>query len=165
MAMLFEVMRWVGAAYLVWLGIQAWRQRRRHRHGKRAARTGALLARLRGGAVQPEDDRILHRVPAAVRRSRAASRTPACGDVRRVGAAGRMHRFRLGGGRRARPGVVPENLAGEAARTIVRRGADRRWPLAVAGTSAGLKAAAVSLRLGVRGRDDAGPSLHLGQSA
>jgi len=24
MAMLFEVMRWVGAAYLVWLGIQAW---------------------------------------------------------------------------------------------------------------------------------------------
>jgi homoserine/homoserine lactone efflux protein len=25
MAMLFEVMRWVGAAYLVWLGIQAWR--------------------------------------------------------------------------------------------------------------------------------------------
>jgi homoserine/homoserine lactone efflux protein len=26
MAMLFEVMRWVGAAYLVWLGIQAWRR-------------------------------------------------------------------------------------------------------------------------------------------
>jgi len=26
MAMLFEIMRWVGAAYLVWLGIQAWRR-------------------------------------------------------------------------------------------------------------------------------------------
>jgi threonine/homoserine/homoserine lactone efflux protein len=26
MAILFEVMRWVGAAYLVWLGIQAWRR-------------------------------------------------------------------------------------------------------------------------------------------
>jgi len=26
MAVLFELMRWVGAAYLVWLGIQAWRR-------------------------------------------------------------------------------------------------------------------------------------------
>lgn len=37
-AVLFEILRWAGAAYLIWLGIQAWRR----------ADTGAALRPLRG---------------------------------------------------------------------------------------------------------------------
>ncbi len=70
-AVLFEVLRWVGAAYLIWLGIQAWRHAGGNDARGAAERARAFLARLCGRAVEPEDHRVLHGVPAAIRRSDA----------------------------------------------------------------------------------------------
>jgi threonine/homoserine/homoserine lactone efflux protein len=47
-AMLFEVLRWGGAAYLVWLGIQAWRHAGT---GSKAAYAGGRVNFLRGVLV------------------------------------------------------------------------------------------------------------------
>ena len=67
-----------GAAYVIWLGIQAIR----HRGDARAAMSGVASARasrrclrdrLPGRGHQPEDDRVLRRLPAAVRQRRRAT--------------------------------------------------------------------------------------------
>jgi homoserine/homoserine lactone efflux protein len=71
-ALLFDVIRYVGAAYLVWLGIQLWRKA-----GRVAARAPA-----RGHVHVARGFRL----PAAVRRSSAAGRISACREVRRLGA-------------------------------------------------------------------------------
>ncbi len=71
-AELFEVMRWCGVVYLIYLGVQTWRTR------GGAAGCGAHrparphLARLCGRHHQSEDHRVHDGVPAAVRRSRPA---------------------------------------------------------------------------------------------
>ena len=137
-AMLFELLRWAGAAYLIWLGIQAWRN---------AGGNGAL-APPRGGVnfrrgilvalSNPEDDRVLHGVPAAVHRSGPAGRAAARHHVHCVGAACGAERLRLGGRGGPRPRLVHEARARQAVGP--RRGArlDRRRRLAVAGAPPGV---------------------------
>ena len=86
---IFDYLRWIGAAYLVWLGIQAWR------HAGATAETAPPRGHVyawRGfhrGDHQSEIDRVLHGVPAAIHRSGLAGRTSVAGDVRGVGLDGR----------------------------------------------------------------------------
>ena len=70
--LLFEALRWTGAAYLVWLGVQAWRHA--GEGDARLMETGRAQIRARnsGRAIESEDDRLLHRLPAAVHRPQAA---------------------------------------------------------------------------------------------
>src|SRR5262245_11017704 len=82
----FEVMRWIGAAYLVWLGIQSWRHAGIN-GGRIAARARVALARLCGGDDQPKNHCVLHSLPAAICRSEFAGRLPTCSDVHPVRAA------------------------------------------------------------------------------
>ena len=72
--LLFEALRWTGAAYLVWLGVQAWRHA--GEGDARLMETGPspIRARNPGRAIQSEDDRLLHRLPAAVHRSAGCRR-------------------------------------------------------------------------------------------
>jgi Putative threonine efflux protein len=75
----FEVMRWVGAAYLVWLGIQSWR----HAGGSGEAVSPRGHVYLWRGFVsgdnQSKNHRVLHSVSAAICRSEFAGRISACG--------------------------------------------------------------------------------------
>ena len=80
---LFEVMRWAGAAYLD-LSRRPGLARRGQGGGPAAGRRPRpFRPRPRGGADQSQDDRLLHRLPAAVRRPVAAGGAPARGHVRR----------------------------------------------------------------------------------
>ncbi len=69
--LLFEALRWTGAAYLVWLGVQAWRNAGRAGHGLEDSGRRRFLRGLVVALSQSEDDRILHRLPTPVRRSQA----------------------------------------------------------------------------------------------
>src|SRR5262245_49352637 len=113
-AMLFEFLRWIGAAYLIWLGIQAWW------HAGETAAAAPPRGRLhvwRGFAVAVSNPKSIAFFPAflPVRRSRPPGRTAARADVRRLGRACRVHRFRLGRRSRARAGMVHAVVAGEIA--------------------------------------------------
>ena len=137
--LLFEALRWVGAAYLVWLGIQAWRNAGRSGEDAEGHRPATVLARSDRRAVQSENHRVLHRLPAPIPRSRLARRTAACGDVRGVRIDGRNHRFGLGGRRRSRARLADETGARQAARTDQRRRSGGRRPLALARPSTRLR--------------------------
>ena len=108
---LFEVMRWAGAAYLVYLGVQAWRGAARAAEPSAGRRPCPFRPRPRGGADQSQDDRLLHRLPAAVRRPVAAGRAPARRHVRGVDADGGDDRHGLGGRRRPRSRLVHEAVS------------------------------------------------------
>ena len=135
---LFEVLRWVGVAYLVWLGIQAWRSA-----GQTASKTPprARVHFWRGMCValtNPEDHRVLHGVPAAIRRSVLAGGASIIRHVRDVYSDRLDLRFRLGHRIGTRARLVHEAVARQIARPHVRRGADRRRHLVVAGAPSGL---------------------------
>ena len=84
-------------------GLAPCRSRRRYRA---AGRARAFLARIHRRDVQPEDHRLLHRVPAAVHRRDPPGRAAAGRYVRRVGGRRRSYRRRLGRCGRAEPRLV-----------------------------------------------------------
>src|SRR6185437_8987171 len=131
-APVFEVLRWAGAAYLMFLGIQTWR------------RAGA--ARL-----EPPPHRALFRRGALVALSNPKTiafftaflpqfvdpTLPAwrqlgvmCAASVAIAAVG----FGLGSGRRPWPSLAREAELGAATGALIRCGSDRGWHLAVAGT-------------------------------
>ena len=130
--LLFTALRWTGAAYLIWLGVQAWRHA--GEGGDADPRDGPHPFRSRPAcrAVQSEDDRFLHRLPAAVHRSAAAGGTAACRDVRRLGADRRRLGLRLGGGGRHGARLVPEAGPCQIARPALGNSPHRRGFVAVA---------------------------------
>jgi len=135
-AALFEVLRFVGAAYLIWLGIQAWRHAGELKPAEMSGRVN--FTRLRGGAVESEDHRILHGLPAAIRRSETACGDPAPRHVRGHCAVRGAVGFGLGDCVRHGPCLVHAAGAGEIARPDVRGRADGRRHLAVARPADGL---------------------------
>ena len=76
-ATLFTILKWVGAAYLVWLGIKLWRAggaleaNAAHRRGLRRQDAGPCLA---GDGAQPQEHHLLRGLPA--RLPRPACRLP-----------------------------------------------------------------------------------------
>ena len=130
-AVLFEILRWVGAAYLIWLGIAAWRHA-----GKidAVATPRGHVHFWRGFAVALSNPKTIAFftafLPQFVDPSLPVDRQLAvmC-TVTVVVAAGTDARAAAAG---LRAGVFMP-VAGEAARPALRRGADRRRPLAVAG--------------------------------
>ena len=103
-----------------------------------AACARAFLARHGRGADQSEDHRVFHGVPAAIRRSVLAGGASIICHVCDVYSDRLGHRFRLGHGIGNGARVFHEAVARQIARPHVRRGADRRRHLAVAGAPSGL---------------------------
>ena len=140
-AILFELLRWAGAAYLIWLGVQAWRSAGR----TRAAPPPSGVHFGRGVLVamsNPKTIAFFTAFPAAIHRSIAARRPATRDHVHRVGFAGGVERLRLGGRRWPWPVLVSAARAGTAAGAVIGARADRRWRLVVVGAPAG-----VSLRV------------------
>ena len=99
----FDWLRWLGVAYLVWLGIAAWRAPgRRSRAGPPAGALGAahLRPRLPGRAHQSQDPAVLRCLPAAVHRARPDRIGPAPAARRDLPRDRRRARWRLGAARR-----------------------------------------------------------------
>ena len=137
-ATLFEILRWVGAAYLIWLGIQAWRSA--GRNGAAAAPRGHVHF-WRGFVVALSNPKTIAFftafLPQFVDPSLPAGRQLAVMCVVSVVMAvftdcGWAVAAGLG------PGLVHDRVARQAAQPPVGRGADRRRRLAVAGAAAGL---------------------------
>ncbi len=144
--LLFEALRWTGAAYLVWLGVQAWRN---------AGRTGDELRDsgrrrfLRGLVVALSNPKTIVFFTAFLPQfldPGLACRAAACGDVRRVRVDGRSHRFGLGNCRRPRARVAHEASARQAAQAADGERAHRRRDLAHVGAPPELRAPALSCR-------------------
>ena len=112
---LFEVMRWAGAAYLIYLGVQAWRGAAKAANPLPGRRPRPFRPRARRRADQSQDDRLLHRLPAAVHRPVAAGGAPARRHVRCDDADGRDDRHGLGDRLGSRPRLVHEAPARQVA--------------------------------------------------
>jgi homoserine/homoserine lactone efflux protein len=135
-AEIIDYLRWFGAAYLVWLGIQAWR------HAGAAGETSAPRGHVhawRGFIVAITNPKSIAFftafLPQFIDPALPAERQLL---VRRVGVDGRCAGFMLGRGRELRPGLVHEAAPQQAARPHFRRSLDRRRHLAVASAAAGL---------------------------
>ena len=119
-ALSFGIVKYAGAAYLIWLGIRAIRERGEERPGatgRRALPEAHLRAGRRRERPQPEDGAVLPRVPAAVRRRLERVRAAASGDPRSD-----VHPARVHLGRHVRAGLRPR-LAGPRSPTADRGGA------------------------------------------
>ena len=81
MANWFEWLRWIGVAYLLWLGFRACagagRRPDQGDAGVRARRAASILRGFAGGAEQPEDAAVLGRLLPAVRERRCRSHVAA----------------------------------------------------------------------------------------
>ena len=135
---LFEVLRWVGVAYLVWLGIQAWR------HAGKEAEAPPLkrVHFWRGMFVALTNPKTIAFFTAFLPQFVDPSLAGGASIIRHVPHVYSHRlglRFRLGD--RIRPGarMVLEAGAREIARAPVGRGVDRRRHLAVAGAPSGLR--------------------------
>lgn len=113
-ATIFEMLRYVGAAYLVWVGIGAWRNAGKPASVVPSGRASFLRGRA-GGALQSQDDRVFYGISAAIRRAQTAQGAAARDHLRDVGRAGGDVRFRLGRRRRTEPRVALEASARDAA--------------------------------------------------
>src|SRR6266478_4961669 len=69
-ALAFAIVKYLGAAYLIWIGIRTLMARDVDPHGAAARPAPCVPRRLRGQSLQPEDGDLLPRLPAAIRRSR-----------------------------------------------------------------------------------------------
>src|SRR5262249_11336780 len=107
-AEVFEILRWTGAAYLVWLGIQAWRHAGEQGEVRPATSSRLRFPRLSGGHDQSQDHRVLYGVPAAVRRSATARWSSAGSDVRGFRRDGGGHGCGMGHCRGRRPCPVSQ---------------------------------------------------------
>jgi hypothetical protein len=96
-------------------------------------RTRSVRAGPAGRAVESQDDRLLHRLPAAIRRPASAGGAAAGRDVRRIGLSRRGVGFRLGRRVRPRTRMVHAARASEIARQTFRNGFDRRRAVAFLG--------------------------------
>jgi hypothetical protein len=102
----FEGMRWIGVAYLVYLGIAQWRAPAIDWTGAvppSPSRKKNIRARVVRGVDQSQDVAVLRRVLSPIRRSVAPDRTAdrvVVGDVLNIDL---RHRFGLGTGGGARP--------------------------------------------------------------
>lgn len=124
----FEWVRWIGVAYLVWLGVSYWRavpadltRTAPERASARAMFGRALLVSL----SKPQDPAVLRRVLSAVPVGRAGHGRGDCAVVGDLPGARRAGRRRLGAAGGA--GAAPARGARPAAQPAVGRLADRRW--------------------------------------
>jgi LysE type translocator len=133
---LFEILRFVGAAYLIWLGIQVWRHAGETKPVATSGRinfTGGFLVAL----SNPKTIAFFTAVPAAIRRSAFARSDAARRHVHGHGAVGGFVRHRLGDRLRHDRGEHGPRLVhaagqGKIARPDVGRCPGRRRHLAVA---------------------------------
>ena len=141
-AEIFDYLRWVGAAYLVFLGIQAWRHAGAT---SEAAAPGAHVHAWRGFIVAITNPKTIAFFTAFLPQFLDPT-LPVERQLLVMCAVsvtlGSLSRFRLGHCRRPRPRLVPQAQAQPAARPGIRRGADRRRHLAQPGAAAGLILAA-----------------------
>ena len=131
--LLFDALRWTGAAYLVWLGVQAWRHA--GEGGQRLMETGRTRF-VRGLLVALSNPKTIvfftAFLPQFVDPRLPAGPQLAAMCVVSVLLAGGVG-FRLGGRVGLRARMVHETKAGEAARPAFRNRSDRRRVMAVLG--------------------------------
>ena len=134
---LFEVLRWVGAVYLIWLGIQAWRTAGRELQ----AVQGNRVHFWRGFTVALSNPKTIAFFTAFLPQFVDPAPPGRLADhrhVRGLGIAGGGERFLLGSGRRTRPQLVRQARTHAHARPRLRPHAIRRGPVAVTGPAAGV---------------------------